>query len=258
MQLLDTHAHLYLDDFKGDIERVVADFKKVGGQKVLLPAIDKAHQKHLEELALQKPQIFHPMTGLHPCYITEENWKEEVDFVQRNITEKKHRYIAIGEIGIDLHWKKDNLIWQKKAFELQLELSKEVKLPIVIHCRKAFEEIFESITKSNYKNGGIFHCFSGNETQAKKAIDMGFLLGIGGIITYKNASLDFIKSIDLKHLVLETDAPYLSPAPYRGKRNECKHLIYIAQKIAELQGKTTEKVAAQTTQNAKELFQLDL
>jgi TatD DNase family protein len=195
------------------------------------------------------------MTGLHPTDV-KENYKEELDFITKTL--KNHNYVAIGEIGIDLYWDKSFLKQQQEAFRFQIKLAIKNDLPIVIHCRQAFDEIFEILNEENCETlRGVFHCFTGDLDQAKKAISLGFLLGIGGVVTFKNGGIDkFLNQIDLKHIVLETDSPYLAPVPFRGKRNESSYIIYVLEKLSELYKIPKEEIALVTTNNAKKMFSL--
>ena len=194
------------------------------------------------------------MIGLHPCDVSEENYKHEIAHVEKELETGK--YIAVGEIGLDLHWDKSTLEIQKKAFIHQVKLAKKYKLPLAIHVRESFAEAIELIEKLNDENlRGVFHCFTGTLEQAHRAIDLNFYLGIGGVVTFKKAGLDaVVKDIDLKHLVLETDSPYLAPSPNRGKRNESSYLIHIAQKVANLHQVPIERLAQITTDNSIKLF----
>ena len=195
------------------------------------------------------------MSGLHPNDV-KENYKDELDFVVNSL--KTNNYVAIGEIGIDLYWDKSFLKQQQEAFIFQIRLAIEHDLPIVIHCREAFEEIFEILDLENCdKLRGVFRCFTGTLEQAQKAIDLGFVLGIGGVVTFKNGGIDkFLNKIDLKYIVLETDSPYLAPVPYRGKRNESSYIIYVLEKLSEIYGISKEKIAEITSKNAEKVFRL--
>ena len=254
MHIVDTHAHLYLKDFDHDFDDVLANFQGKGVKTVYLPAIEKRHQKHLERLTHQYPSTFRAMTGLHPCSVSKETMDDELNFVSENLSRNASFYAAIGEIGVDLYREKDKQSLQEKAFEAQMDMATQHQLPIAIHCRAAFDETFECILRCSYKNGGIFHCFSGTEDQARRAIDLGFLIGISGIVTYKNARMEFLKNIPLKHIVVETDAPYLAPVPKRGRRNETGFIRYIVEKLADIYGVSPEEIAQQTTRNAEQLF----
>jgi len=222
--------------------------------RLFLPNIDKTSVKGMMELVEKYPENCFPMIGIHPCSVT-ENWEDELAEYEKML--KTTKFYAIGEIGIDLYWDKSTLEIQQKAFEAQIILAKKEKLPIVIHARDSFDEIFEIIDKHNDENlTGIFHCFTGNLEQANKIIDYkGFMIGIGGVVTFKNAGLDkVVAEIPMKYLVLETDSPYLAPHPNRGKRNESSYLKLIAEKIADIKGISNEQVAEITTENSKVVF----
>ena len=254
--LIDTHTHLYLSDFTSDIDSIITTCRNQNIEKFFLPNIDSSTVNDLLQLAANYPAVCYPMMGLHPCSV-KENYKEELSKIEAELSSNK--FIAIGEIGIDLYWDKSTLEIQKEAFITQINWAKKWSLPIVIHARDSFDEIFEVLDRHNdEKLSGIFHCFTGNEDQANKIIAYkGFKLGIGGVVTFKNAGLDkTLQSIALKHLVLETDAPYLSPVPFRGKKNTSENLIYIAEKLASVYSCSLEKIANQTTKNALEIFKL--
>lgn len=254
--LIDTHTHLYLSDFTSDIDSIITTCRNQNIEKFFLPNIDSSTVNDLLQLAANYPAVCYPMMGLHPCSV-KENYKEELSKIEAELSSNK--FIAIGEIGIDLYWDKSTLEIQKEAFITQINWAKKWSLPIVIHARDSFDEIFEVLDRHNDENlSGIFHCFTGNESQANKIIAYkGFKLGIGGVVTFKNAGLDkTLQSIALKHLVLETDAPYLSPVPFRGKKNTSENLIYIAKKLASIYSCSLEKIANQTTKNALEIFKL--
>ena len=255
MNIIDTHTHLYLDQFKQDIDNVISRAKENGVKKFVFPAIDSSHFQDMHDLQNKYPKEIYLMSGLHPTDV-KENYKDELDFVVNSL--KTNNYVAIGEIGIDLYWDKSFLKQQQEAFRFQIRLAIKNDLPIVIHCRKAFDEIFEILDKENCnKLRGVFHCFTGNIDQANKAIGLGFFLGIGGVVTFKNGGIDkFLHKIDLKNIVLETDSPYLSPVPFRGKRNESSYLIYILEKLSEIYGISKEKIAEITSKNAEKVFRL--
>ena len=255
MKIVDTHTHLYLDKFKEDIDKVISRAKENGVSKFIFPAIDSSHSENMHNLKNRYPENIYLMTGLHPTDV-KENYKEELEFVKNSL--KKYNYVAVGEIGIDLYWDKSFLKQQQEAFRFQIKLAIKNDLPIVIHCREAFNEIFEILNEENCENlRGVFHCFTGDLNQAKKAISLGFLLGIGGVVTFKNAGVDkFLNQIDLKHIVLETDSPYLAPVPFRGKRNESSYIIYVVEKLSELYKIPKEEIASVTTNNAKKMFSL--
>lgn len=254
MILTDTHTHLYAEQFNDDrtemIERAVA----TGISRFFLPNIDSSSIDGM--LALEKafPENCFAMMGLHPCSV-KENYKDELALVEKWLN--KRDFCAIGEIGIDLYWDKSTLSIQQDAFRTQINWAKERNLPFVIHCRDAFDEIFEVMDELNDDSmRGIFHCFTGNAEQAQHIINYGgFKLGIGGVVTFKNAGLDnVVEQIDLQHLVLETDSPYLAPTPYRGKRNESSYLMNIANRISDLHQISIEEVAKITTANSQEVF----
>jgi TatD DNase family protein len=255
VKIVDTHTHLYLDKFKEDIDKVISRAKENGVSKFIFPAIDSSHFENMHNLKNRYPENIYLMTGLHPTDV-KENYKEELDFVTKTL--KNHNYVAVGEIGIDLYWDKFFLKQQQEAFRFQIRLAIKNDLPIVIHCREAFDEIFEILNEENCETlRGVFHCFTGDLDQAKKAISLGFLLGIGGVVTFKNGGIDkFLNQIDLKHIVLETDSPYLAPVPFRGKRNESSYIIYVLEKLSELYKIPKEEIALVTTNNAKKMFSL--
>lgn len=255
--MIDTHTHLYSEDFDQDrkecIERALA--KKVS--HFFLPAIDsKSHEKMLNLEAQYPKQIF-AMMGLHPCSVKPDNWEEELKIVQNYLNQRD--FCAIGEIGIDLFWEQSTLDIQIKAFEQQIDWAIDRDLPIVIHCRESFSEIFEVLqNKKHPKLRGIFHCFSGNIEQAKQIIDLGFVLGIGGVVTFKNGKIDqFLHEIPLEKIVLETDSPYLAPVPLRGKRNESSYLELIAGKLVDIYNKNFDEIDRITSQNAKNIFKIN-
>ena len=255
MNIIDTHTHLYLNQFKEDIDDVITKAKKNGIKKFIFPATDSSHFDSMHSLKKKYLDDIFLMSGLHPTDV-KENYKDELDFVVNSL--KSHNYVAIGEIGIDLYWDKTYLKEQQDAFRFQIKLAIKNDLPIVIHCRETFDEIFEILEEENCdKLRGVFHCFTGNIDQANKAIGLGFLLGIGGVVTFKNGGIDkFINQIDLKHIVLETDSPYLAPVPFRGKRNESSYIIYVLEKLSELYQLPKEKIASITTNNAENMFSL--
>jgi len=255
VQIIDTHTHLYLDQFKKDIDKVISKAKENGVKKFIFPAIDSFHFQDMHDLKNKYPENIYLMSGLHPTHV-KENYKEELDFVTKSL--KNNNYVAIGEIGIDLYWDKSFLLQQQEALRFQIRLAVKNGLPIVIHCRDAFDEIFEILNEENCETlRGVFHCFTGDLDQAKKAISLGFLLGIGGVVTFKNGGIDkFLNQIDLKHIVLETDSPYLAPVPFRGKRNESSYIIYVLEKLSELYKIPKEEIASVTTNNAKKMFSL--
>jgi len=255
VKIIDTHTHLYLKQFKDDIDKVIQRSIDKGINKFIFPAIDSTHFDDMLYLKNKYPGSIYLMSGLHPVDV-KENFKEELEFVVNSL--KSHSYVAIGEIGIDLYWDKTYLKQQQEAFEFQIRLAIKNDLPIVIHCREAFDEIFEILDKENCdKLRGVFHCFTGTLEQANRAIQLGFKLGIGGVVTFKNGGIDkFLNRIDLNHIVVETDSPYLAPVPFRGKRNESSYITYVIDKLSEIYGLPIKKIASVTTKNAEKVFAL--
>ncbi len=253
MKLIDTHAHLYLKDFASDIDDVLKKAKDEGVEKIYLPAIDSEHIAAMLALADRRNTICIPMMGLHPCSV-KENYKDELAIVEKYLSERK--FAAVGEIGLDFYWDKTFTKEQYEAFITQIDLAIKHQLPIVIHTRNAMQETIDVVKKNRSKGiRGIFHCFSGSYENAMDIINEGFYIGIGGVLTYKNAGLaEVLKKIDLKYMVLETDAPYLTPVPYRGKRNESSYIKYVAEKLALIKNISVEEVAAITTENAMRVF----
>ena len=253
--ITDTHTHLYLKEFADDIDVVINRALNLKINNFFLPAIDSSHTDSMIALKNAYPEIMHLMAGLHPCSV-KDNYLDELRHVEKVL--ENHPIVAIGEIGIDLYWDKSTLNIQKKAFVSQIRLAKDLNLPIVIHCRNAFDEIFEVLEKEkSEKLRGIFHCFSGNYEQALKAISFNMKLGIGGVVTFKNGKIDkFLNKISLDNLVLETDSPYLAPTPFRGKRNESSYLSIIIDKLTNIYEIPAEKIIEITTNNAIELFKI--
>jgi len=256
MILIDTHAHLYAEEFENDLEAVIQNAVSSGVKHILCPNIDSSYLKALDTLCERYPGYCHPMMGLHPTSV-KENYKEELEIIrQRLFDSPPKKYMAIGEIGIDLYWDKTFTTQQKEAFALQLEWAETLNLPVAIHSRDSFDPIME-VLQDFKKVTGVFHCFSGNTEQAEQVIDKGFLLGIGGVVTFKNSGLDkVVQVIDLSKIVLETDAPYLAPVPFRGKRNESSYLTLVAQRIAQIKDISFSEVCQKTTANAIKLFNL--
>ena len=256
MKIIDTHTHLYLKEFDEDFDEVVRKSIEIGVDKFLFPSIHSKYNERMINSLKKNKSLFKIMSGLHPAYVTEKN-DNEIDLVLKNLND--YDCVAVGEIGIDLYWEKKFLNEQKIVFEKQIEIALEHNLPIVIHCREAFDHIYQILLKFSNKNlQGVFHCFTGNEEQARKIIDLNFKLGIGGVVTFKNGGLDkFLKKIDLKNIVLETDSPYLAPAPYRGKRNDSSYLVYIIDRLSEIYNMENDEIASITTNNAVKLFNLD-
>lgn len=253
--LTDTHTHLYYAHGTPLLDEQMQRCDANNIQRLFLPNVDEASIDKVFGTAADYPGKCFPMLGLHPCHVS-ENFKKELAGIRQAVDAHTGKFYAIGEIGIDLYWDKSTLPYQQQAFRTQINWAKELGLPIVIHCREAFDEVFEVLDDMNDDRlFGIFHCFTGNAEQARHAIDLGFWLGIGGVVTYKNAGLDHVvAATSLEHIVLETDAPYLAPVPYRGKKNESSYLLHIAQKVADLHGVPLEVVASTTTRNSKEIF----
>lgn len=253
MTLTDTHTHIYYETDEAKLAEQLDRCFANGITRLFLPNVNSNTISLVLELSKAHPNQCFPMLGLHPCDV-KEDFKEELDAI--NIVLQNQTVYAIGEIGIDLYWDQSFLSQQQIAFRKQIEWAKAFSLPIVIHCRAAFKEVFEILEEmKDEKLRGIFHCFTGDLAQAQQAINLGFMLGIGGVVTYKKAGLDLVISqLDLKHLVLETDSPYLAPVPHRGKPNESAYLIHIAQKIADIKNITLEEVAEITTTNSIKVF----
>ena len=250
--LIDTHAHIYLPEFDVDREKVTETAKEAGVVAIYLPAIDSSNHDKMLQTEVQYP-ICNSMMGLHPCSV-KEDYAKEIEVVKNYL--KQRDFIAIGEIGLDFYWDKTFLQQQYDAFHQQIEFAQEYHLPIAIHSRNAIDECIEVVTQYP-KLRGVFHCFSGNIEQAKKIMDLNFLLGIGGVVSFKNAGLDkVIQQISLSSIILETDSPYLAPVPYRGKRNEPSYTKLVAEKIASLLNISIEQVALTTSQNAEKLFEI--
>lgn len=253
MIFIDTHTHLYAKEFAADIATVIERAESEGVQKFFLPAIDSTATEDLLQLESRFPGKCIAMMGLHPCYV-KDNYKEELKKVEEWLG--KRRFAAVGEIGIDHYWDTSFAKEQEEAFRIQIEWALHYRLPIVIHTRNAMQETINIVKEYSHRGiRGIFHCFGGSLESAKEIIKAGFYLGIGGVVTYPKAGLaDVLKDINLEHLVLETDAPYLSPIPFRGKRNESSYLKYIAQRVAEAKNVSLETVAQITTANAENIF----
>ena len=254
MTIIDTHAHLYSEEFQVDIDLVMDRAQKAGVSKMYLPAIDSSETESMMALEQKYPGVCIAMMGLHPCYV-KENVALELEHVRSWL--EKRDFVAIGEIGLDFYWDKTFTHQQYEAFDIQMQWALELNRPIVIHTRNAMQETINRVKPFAQKGlKGIFHCFSGSAESAKQIIDLGFLLGIGGVITYKNAGLpEVLENVSLEHIVLETDAPYLTPVPFRGKRNESSYLSFIITKLAEVKGISEEEVARITTLNAEMIFQ---
>jgi TatD DNase family protein len=251
--LIDTHAHIYSEDFLHDVDEILQRAYDNDVKKIILPNIDSGSVKRLIDLNDAYPHLCFPLMGLHPTSVAAD-YREELEAVEYWLSKRK--FYGIGEIGIDLYWDRTFLAEQQDAFRYQLMLAKSNQLPVVIHVRDSFEEVYAIVKELQDGNlKGIFHCFSGNETEAKKVIDLGFFLGIGGVITFANSNLaEVVKGIPVQNLVLETDAPYLTPVPKRGKRNESAYLIYVAQALAKIYDVSVSEVADITSENARNLF----
>jgi len=251
--ITDTHTHLYSEQFDQDRDAMIQRAKDAGVQRFFIPAIDSSYTERMFSLKENYPNDVFLMMGLHPTSV-KENFKSELQHVKDCIDKKS--FVAIGEIGIDLYWDKTFLAEQQEAFQLQIQWAKQKNLPIVIHCREAFDEIFEILELEKAPNlRGIFHCFTGTLEQAKKAISYNMKLGIGGVATFKNGKIDtFLSQIPLQNIVLETDAPYLSPVPFRGKRNESSYITYVVEKLATIYEVSFNDIAKITTENSKEVF----
>lgn len=255
MIITDTHAHLYSEAFDEDRKEMIERAIKLKVSRFFIPAIDSTYSEAMFQLEKDFPDNVFLMMGLHPTHV-KENYKQELKHVEVMLAQRQ--FYAVGEIGIDLYWDKSTLAIQQEAFKYQIKLAKQYKLPIVIHCREAFDEIFEVLDQEKSEDlFGIFHCFAGNLEQAHQAISYNMKLGIGGVVTFKNGKIDqFLNQIDLKHIVLETDSPYLAPAPYRGKRNESAYIIKVLEKLSLIYGVSEEQIATITTQNSKDIFNI--
>ena len=253
MILTDTHTHLYIEAFDEDREEVIKNAIDSGVSRFFIPAIDSSYTESMLDLEKRFPDNVFLMAGLHPTHV-KDNYKEELAHVEALLNSRK--FYAVGEIGIDLYWDKTYFEQQRKAFAFQIGLAKKHGLPIVIHCRESFDEIIEVLDEVGIEDlKGIFHCFTGTLEQAQQAVDRNMKLGIGGVVTFKNGKIDtYLDQINLKHIVLETDAPYLAPVPYRGKRNESAYLLHVLQKLADIYGIEKEEIARTTTENSREIF----
>lgn len=253
MIITDTHTHLYSEEFETDRDEMIRRAMDSGVTRFFVPAIDSSATHRMYDLERKYPDNIFLMAGLHPVYV-KDNYESELLHVERELESRK--YYAVGEIGIDLYWDKSTLAIQQIAFRHQIRLAKKHNLPINIHCRDAFDEIFEILENEKDESlTGIFHCFTGDFEQAKQAISCGMKLGIGGVVTFKNGKIDqFLDRIDIGNIVLETDAPYLAPVPYRGKRNESAYVLNVVNKLAEIYALPPEKIAEITTANSRQIF----
>lgn len=253
MKLIDTHSHLYVEEFKTDIAEVMQRAITEGVEKIYLPAIDSSETEALLALEKKYPENIFAMAGLHPCSV-KENYKEEIEKIQQQLQGRK--YAAIGETGLDFYWNTTFTQQQYDSLRQHIDWALQYERPLVLHTRNAMQQTIDVIKEyKGTKLKGIFHCFGGTLTEAEEIIKLGFLLGIGGVLTYKNSGLpEVISKVDLNFLVLETDSPYLTPAPFRGKRNESSYLKYIAQKLADIKMTTLDNVANITTRNAEQIY----
>lgn len=253
MILTDTHIHLYSENFEKDRDQLIEEAMECDINRFFIPAIDSAYVPGMYDLEKSFPEVVFLMAGLHPTHV-KENFKDELEFIEKQLSERK--FYAVGETGVDLYWDKSTLENQQEAFKRQIQLAKKHHLPVVIHCRDAFDEVFEVLESEKGDDlFGVFHCFTGTLGQAETALSYNLKLGIGGVVTFKNGKIDkFLNQIPLEEIVLETDGPYLAPAPYRGKRNKPVYLRKIAEKVAELYGLSLEEIARITTQNSKDIF----
>ena len=251
--ITDTHTHLYSEQFDLDRDQMIQRAIDAGVSRFFIPAIDSTCTQAMFDLEKNHPGHVFLMMGLHPTYV-KDNYLEELQHVESELAKRK--FYAVGEIGIDLFWDKTHLKEQQIAFRKQIQLAKQYKLPIVIHCRDAFDEIFQILEEEKSPElFGIFHCFNGTYEQALQAISYNMKLGIGGVVTFKNGKIDqFLSKIELKHLVLETDSPYLAPIPFRRKRNESSYLVAVVDKLAQIYSLSAIEIAAITTENSKVVF----
>jgi TatD DNase family protein len=256
MIFTDTHTHLYLEEFDQDRREVIEKASGAGVRYMLLPNIDSTSISTMLALADEFPANCFPMMGLHPTSV-KENFREELAIVENQL--KNRRFYGIGECGIDLYWDKTFAKEQEVVFRHHIELALSYNLPLIVHIRESFNEVIRILRDANKPDlRGIFHCFSGSPEQAKQAAGLGFSLGLGGVITFKNNKMqETLKHVGMEHLVLETDAPFLAPMPYRGKRNDPSYIPLIAEKVAEIKGISVEEVARATTENARKLFRFD-
>jgi len=257
MELIDSHCHIFLEEFDTDRAETILKARNLGIKTLILPNINSATLPSLKDTCEAFPDTCKALIGLHPTSVNDD-YKRELATIENELELHSNLYIGIGEIGIDLYWDKSFYKEQVETFIHQLNLAKSYNLPVAIHIRNSFDETFEALSKSGYKSfEGVFHCFSGSIDQAKQAIDLGFKLGIGGTVTFKNSGIDSVVSaIDIQNIILETDSPYLAPTPFRGKRNEPSYLINIAQKIADIKGINIEEVVEFTTRNSRNIFRI--
>lgn len=256
--IVDTHCHLYDSAFDADRDAALLRATKAGVSQILLPAIDKSTYKAMWQTVENNPELMRPMIGLHPCSVKAETLEDELVWVEKELQTNRDKYYAVGEIGIDLYWETSTKNLQIEAFRTQLQWAKQFKLPVAIHVRNSFDEVFEALQAEQDGNlRGVLHCFTGGKRHVRLARDLGFYFGIGGVLTYAGAGLDHVlKRIELSEMLLETDAPYLAPLPHKGNRNEPAYLIYIVEKMAEILKIPPEEIMENTTKNAQKLFAL--
>jgi TatD DNase family protein len=256
MYFIDTHAHLYAEEFDTDRAMMVKRAIDAKVSKILLPNVEANTISGLKQLLIDFPNNCFGMMGLHPCSVT-ANYEQELAPIKTELFENTTRYNAVGEIGIDLYWDKTTQIFQENAFTIQCQWALELNLPIAIHTRSATYETIKQLKTLPKQPGGVFHCFSGSLEEAHEIIKLGYFLGIGGVLTYKNANLpNILSQLSLDNIILETDSPYLPPVPYRGKRNESSYIPLIAEKLADVFNVSMQKIAETTTYNAEKLFKL--
>ncbi|MDA7825123.1 TatD family hydrolase [Flavobacteriaceae bacterium] len=253
MIITDTHTHLYSEQFDDDRVEVIERALAAGVTRFFIPAIDSSYTKSMYALESRYPNNMFLMTGVHPTHV-KADYLVELAHIKEQLNSRE--FVAIGEIGIDLYWDRSTLKLQQEMFKLQIQLAKQYRLPVVIHCRDAFDEVFQILEEEKGSElFGIFHCFTGNLEQAQKAISFNMKLGIGGVVTFKNGKIDqFLKQISLDHIVLETDAPYLAPVPYRGKRNESSYILNVLEKLSDIYSMSSNEIASITTKNSKSIF----
>jgi TatD DNase family protein len=253
MIITDTHTHLYSEQFDDDRVEVIERALAAGVTRFFIPAIDSSYTKSMYALESRYPNNMFLMTGVHPTHV-KDDYLEELAHIKEQLNSRE--FVAIGEIGIDLYWDRSTLKLQQEMFRLQIQLAKQYKLPIVIHCRDAFEEVFQILEEEKGPElFGIFHCFTGTLEQAQKVISFNMKLGIGGVVTFKNGKINqFLKQISLDHIVLETDAPYLAPVPCRGQRNESSYILNVLEKLSDIYSMSSLEIASITTKNSKSIF----
>ena len=253
--IIDTHSHIYLPEFDADRDSMLMRAENEEISLILMPAIDQETHLAMVKTEEEFPGKCLSMMGLHPCSV-KEGYKQELKIAEEYL--EKRSFVAVGETGLDFYWDKTSTKEQDESFQTQIEWAKHYNIPVVIHSRNSIDECISKIRENQQGNlKGVFHCFSGDERQAKAIIDLGFYLGVGGVVTFKNSGLDKVMTdIDMTNVVLETDAPYLAPVPFRGKRNECSYLKYVLEKLAEIKNVSKEEIAEITTKNAKELFNI--